>query len=387
METAMRLLCRKLGLLMMGLLLAASPLLAAKGLLAVGPAEVKKLHVLLVFDTEDEALGDSLKIDEQRMRHFLKETIPQDRLSLTVLKGKDVSPERILAHYRKVKPDPGDGLMFFYGGHGGTDKVKGHFLQLSCGIDLPRSDLRKAMEAKKTPLVLLVTDCCSTPQKIATVKTRNIGDPRGAKAIHPTVRCLLFQARGTIDVTAATNNASWSDNEKGGLFTRSFCQLMKADGKSLDTNRDGLVSWREFFPRLQNETEAIFKSWSKELRARGARIDTRTQKPSSFSLGEDVQGAARTFAVVGIENGTKLMIAYRWRWSGQQDWNDHSLATGEKKVHFLLLMNSQQVLPELEVEINGKMRPPLKADRWSGEGDPKFDDGKPYRLGPRKKAS
>jgi hypothetical protein len=376
----MRVVYRKLGLLMTGLLFSAAPLLAAP------PAEVKKLHVLMVFDTEDEALGDSLKIDEHRMRHFLKETIPQNRLSLTVLKGKDVTPERILAHYNQASPDTADGLMFFYGGHGGTDKVKGHFFQLSCGIDLPRSDLRKAMEAKKTALVLLVTDCCSTPQKIATVRPRKLETPPGAKVIHPTVRCLLFQARGTVDVTAANNNASWSDNEQGGLFTRSFCRLMKTNVKVLDTNRDGVVSWREFFPRLQSETEGIFKSWSRELRARGAKIDTRTQKPSSFSLGNDV-ASGRTFAVVGIENGTKRTIAYRWRWTGQQAWNDDSLAVGEKKVHFLPLKDTQQALPDLEVEINGRMMPSRKAGKWSGEGDPKFDDGRSYLLGARKKAT
>jgi len=372
----MRLPCRGIGLIGMGLLLAASPLAAAP------PAEVAKLHVLLVFDTTDEALETSLKIDEKRMRAFLRSTIPENRFSMTVLKGKKVTRQDILGHYQKAKPKAEDGLLFFYGGHGATDPVKKHYFQLAIGEDLPRADVRKAMEAKKTALVMLLSDCCSTPQKITGVVQRDIQSLEGTKQIHPTVRCLLFQARGTVDVTAATDAPSWSDNLQGGVFTRTLCKMMTKDVKSLDGNGDGFVTWREFFPRLQRDTQDTFKTWKVDMTARGANIDTGTQKPSSFDLGKE--GSA-SYAVVGIENGTTRTLVYRFRWMGESEWKDASLAMGERKVHFLLLKDAQQALPDLEFEINGRMLPSRKAGKWTGEGTPSFDDGRSYRLGPRKK--
>jgi hypothetical protein len=377
-ETAMRSPCRVSFLAATAILVLVGPppLMAA-------PKEVTKLHALLVFDTADDALSDSLEIDESRVFSLLTNKIPQDRVSITVLKGKQVTPARILDHYRRAKPKAEDGLLFFYGGHGATDPdKKQHYFQLACGENLLRSSVRTAMESKKTALVVLLSDCCSTPQKIATVKTRKIQSPRSVKQIHPTLRCLLFKSRGTVDVTAATDAPSWSDNLEGGLFTRALCKMMTKDVKSLDADGDGLVTWREFFPRLQEETEGIFKTWSVDMKARGARIDTKTQKPSSFDLGA---GEPVAYAVVGIENGTTRTIAYRFRWKGEQEWNEASMATGEKKVHFLAVKGGQEALPDLEIEINGRTMPARKAGKWTGEGKPSFDDGLSYRLGPRKK--
>jgi len=382
----MRLTCRKLALIALVLVLAGSPLAAAP------PPEIKKLHVVLVFDTGDDFLAPSLEKDEKRICKLLRETIPQDRMSLRVLKDKQVTPETILGHYRSAKPDANDGLLFFYGGHGATDTVKKqHFFQLACGKDLPRAVVRKAMKEKKTALVLMLTDCCSTPEKMtAGLEPRDVRAPRPRpKELHPTVRCLFFQARGTIDVTAATNAPSWSDTMEGGLFTRTLCKMMTKPVKSLGGNGDGLVGWREFFPRLQKETEAVFKSWSKNLKARGEKgIDSLTQKPAAFALGQDVV-AGQTFAVVGIENGTKFEIAYRYRWTGEEEWKDAVLAIGERKPHFVTLKDGQQTLPRLEVEIKGRKAPlpALKSGRWSGERTPSFDDGRVYRLGPQKKES
>src|SRR2546427_343578 len=77
--------------------------------LTAAPAELKKLHVLMVFDTNDEGLESSLKIDEWRMRRALTETIPADRCTVSVLKGDDVTPERILGYYSALKPNSDDG--------------------------------------------------------------------------------------------------------------------------------------------------------------------------------------------------------------------------------------------------------------------------------------
>src|SRR5437762_3577308 len=85
---------------------------------------------------------------------------------------------------------------------------------LAC-FDLPqdkkplfRHEVRGAMEARGAGLVLLLTDCCSTPRKLPPLLTESKGMVERARTLRPTVRSLLFQARGTVDITAATDNAS-----------------------------------------------------------------------------------------------------------------------------------------------------------------------------------
>ena len=84
---------------------------------AAGPEELRKLYILMVFDTVDMDLGPSLISDQKRMTKLWQATIPADRYSLTVLTGKQVTGEKIFDHYKKLKGKitPKDGLVFFFG--------------------------------------------------------------------------------------------------------------------------------------------------------------------------------------------------------------------------------------------------------------------------------
>jgi hypothetical protein len=251
--------------------------------------ELKKIHVLMVIDTHDKELAPSVKIDERRVRWMLRQTIPSGRYELTTLAGPRATKANILAHYRAHRAGRDDGLVFFYAGHGARDKWSDKaYLNLGKGGPLLRDNLVRAMEAKRTGLVLLMTDCCSSPESYreALIHSRAVTAPPVTKTIHPTVRALLFQARGTINLTAATDNASWGDPEKGGLFTRSVCRMLTTPVRDLDADGDGTVTWAEFFPQLREETESLFGSWRKEMVARGEKVDERKQIPRAFSLGK-----------------------------------------------------------------------------------------------------
>jgi hypothetical protein len=379
---------RSLGILVLGLVLtgAASADTPVNPRTAPPPRrpELKKLHVLMVFDTNDKLLSNSLAIDERRLKLFLKTNIPQDRYSLTIIKGDDVTPDAILNHYRDLKLASGEGLLFFYGGHGATDpETKQHYFKLACGKNLPRTTVRKAMEARQSSSVILLSDCCSTFRPINKIQSKTTGkglidETPAAKELSPAVRCLLFQSTGTVDVTAATDNASWSDNEKGGLFTRSICGLLKRPIKQLDVDRDGFLTWKEFFPQLQNETQYLFRSWSKEWTARGETIEGEPQKPRSFLLGE------RTYAVVGIRNGRDEAVGYRWRWQGEESWNEERLEPGKEKVHFRPLPSDEETLPVLQVKLATGGGGELKPRKWRGVGEPSAKNASIQLIKPKK---
>jgi hypothetical protein len=186
----------------------------------------------------------------------------------------------------------------------------------------------------------------------------------------------LFQARGTVDITAATDNASWSDNLAGGLFTRSIARMFQQPIRVLDGNKDGFVSWREFYPQLRDETRSLFGAWRKEMLSRGETIDERKQVPHAYGLG-------KAFAVVGIENATRGELTYRWRWAGQEQWHETRLAAGQKKVHTRPVGPSEASLPVLEAKVDGvKKTASLKPIEWTGEAAP-VELARHYRIRPR----
>lgn len=360
--------------------LALSLMLAVSGCASVAsaqPVELRKLHVLMVLDTSARELATSLQIDEKRVLRLWSETIPESRRSVTVLKGDQATRKDVLAYYDRLTLAPDEGLVFYYGGHGARDeKTNKPFFDLKKGSPLLREELLQAMLAKKAPLVVLLTDCCSLAQEFQgdLVEERSVRSR--ITTLQPTVRCLLFQARGLIDLTAATDNASWSDNLTGGLFTRSICRLLQEPIKTLDGNKDGFVTWREFYPQLRDETQSLFGDWRKKMMARGEKVGERKQMPHAYALGQ-------VSAVVGIENATKKPLAYRVRWTGQEDWSDVTLRPGEKKVHALRVPASRLTVPELEASLPGvRTVRTLKAREWVGDGEPK-DLAMHYRIRPR----
>jgi len=85
--------------------------LAAEAGSAPAP-ELQKLYALLVVDTQAN-LGDSVRVDNERMKHLLLTGIPRERLHITVLTEKDVTYNKIVAYYRNLKVSSSDVLLFY----------------------------------------------------------------------------------------------------------------------------------------------------------------------------------------------------------------------------------------------------------------------------------
>jgi hypothetical protein len=348
------------------------------------PAELKKVRILMVFDTSSDDLASSLAIDERRVKEMLQDTIPPQRYQLTVLRGKQVTRERILNHFKALSTNRQEGLVFFYGGHGAMDRTRGHYFELRAGKGAPllRSELRKTMEAKGAGLVLLMTDCCSTPKKLKAMFKERAPDDAGRPptTIHPTIRALMFRARGTVDITAATDSASWSDDSEGGVFTRTLCNHLTRHPKKLGFRTDRLLSWREFFPLLQRQTEKAFKSWATEMKRRGHVVDDTNQKPHAFSLGNPNTADDRLYAVVSFINKSGKPVRYRYRWTNDPTWRNGTIGVNGKVHHSQPLPLLGKVV-KLEAKIEGvRSVLHLQPRRWTGSGKPGYADGREYTI-------
>jgi Caspase domain len=287
------------------------------------PPDLGKLHALLVVDTLS-GLGESVKVDGENIDHLLSSRLPRDRADIVVLTGKDVTATAILSYYRGLNVGPNDALLFYYAGHGATDAKQGHFMALQdlAAQPLLRSDLKKAMQQKQPSLIVILTDCCSTSFHLPGKTRRVFADKGTAATVDPLLRCLLYQSRGVVDITAASGNASFGDDHEGGIFTRTFAKLVADGTAGSDGNNDGFVTWSEFFGRLQARTQGVFVTWAQHQRARGEDVDQTSQKPMAFSLGT----AADASAVVGLHNATASALAYEYRWAGTTSWQNGQIA-------------------------------------------------------------
>jgi hypothetical protein len=350
--------------------------------------EQTRVRALLVIDTNS-SLGDSVTIDRSHVESLLHDGIPQSQYDVTVLQGDRVTRENILNYYRKLKTDPSETLLFFYAGHGATDpKTRQHYFCLQAprkNLVLTRAELRQTMQSKQAGLVVLLTDCCSNyytmPRRRATVTA--VPPP---KTIRPVLKCLLFQHKGLVDVTASELEPSWGDDNEGGVFTRTLTRLMSRDLKSLDSNEDGFVSWKEFFPVLQKATRTTFVKWADEQRRlNGQRIDQRSQKPHAyFPLPDGARsGGEKAYAVVSLTNRKTEPVQFRYRWSGTTGWHQEILASGKTTTLLCQLSDADPVLPVLELQEDGESKiERLEARRWTGPGTPAFMDGKRYSIRP-----
>jgi hypothetical protein len=142
----------------------ATVLLLSPGVIRAQPVdEAARVRVLLVLDTDDEE-GATWGLDGTNVRTVFEASFKRQQLggryTLEVLTGRDVNPEHILAYYKGLQVAANETLLFYYSGHGGYHRNKGHFLALTHG-PLYRRDLLAAMQAQRPRLVVVLTDCCS----------------------------------------------------------------------------------------------------------------------------------------------------------------------------------------------------------------------------------
>jgi hypothetical protein len=155
---AARLYAFKLGLVILAVALLIVPCAAL-----AQTAEAAKVHVLLVLDTDDRE-GLTWGLDGENMKALIENMVKRQGLEGRVIighfTGAKVTARYVLDFYNKLDLGPDDALMFYFSGHGGYDKTKGHFMAFKRGM-LFRNDLLAAMDKKKPRLRVVLTDCCA----------------------------------------------------------------------------------------------------------------------------------------------------------------------------------------------------------------------------------
>ncbi len=253
------------------------------------------LFVLMVIDN-DSNLTEYVDADQRALSKLLNEAFATrpHRLSLEVLDRRKAAPGDVLKHYTqtlKKKVLAGhDTLFFFYSGHGATLGAKGHCLTMTHGV-LARNDLLRAMQALNPRLIVALTDCCS---KEVLAKNRAGRIPPNPRATWPVMDQLFFSHKGVADINGCeADSFSWNFGDdqgvaKGGTFTVALTPLLCARPETFGV-KDGLVTWADFAPRLQQDTDRLFQQIKKAAvqADAGSQIGMQQKQwPQVFSLGE-----------------------------------------------------------------------------------------------------
>ncbi len=242
-----------------------SPTATAQG------AEAARLHVLLVIDSQGKNAGplgimtDGVNL-QRAFQEFFRDQGLTRRATLTVLSGARATPQSVLTYYRNLKTGPSDAVVFFYSGHGATDRRRGHMLTLRWGT-LLRQDLRRAMTRQRPRLAVILTDCCAdltglrrsvAEEELARTEMPLLPERAPTRGGGTVARQLFLQHRGLVDINAAQTGKSASGTaQRGGFFTSSLITLLSQPLEAIDVNRDRFVEWREFFPAVQRQTQRV----------------------------------------------------------------------------------------------------------------------------------
>jgi hypothetical protein len=245
-------------------------------------AEATRLRILLVIHTNGEVAGREcgFGVDGDAMQRMLEENLKkqglENRYTLDVLSGDDVTASRVLGYYRNLKAQASETLFFFYSGHGILNSNHEHVMTMN-GRSLRRTELLTTMARHDPRLIVVLTSACANVPG-ETVKNDPAKQPADAQATRtqppPTVRAgdgavlrqLLFQQQGVVDVNAArVAEYGWGHPDLGGtFFTVALTQLLGGSVAHLDRNKDNRVEWSEFYAHLRFQTARLASTHGNE---------------------------------------------------------------------------------------------------------------------------
>ncbi len=377
----------------------AALLLVALGAAPAGAAErPPHLYALLVCDTASN-LTAAVRLDQKRMTELFERQMPEDRCSVVVLKGADVTPQRVRKYYDELKPGPNDALVFYFTGHGAIRDGNSYSFELQSDgapskFPLGRADVRKMMTAKKTRLAVLLTDCCANKERLpppppvagAPLASRAL-DSRPAKP-SAFMQSLFFDCAGLSDITAATRDVALCDPDRGSYFTIALTAAA--------AQKTAPATWEALLEQVRQRTATYHREGLRKGLADPLEPGQKLQTPEALSLAKSLGGpvaakptapkpeapaprAKAVFGAVAMENTSAAPLEVRLRWADSEKWLS---ATLPPKKRVLLTRGADKggrTVP-LVVEVAGAERR-LEAKRVEAEVAPKdFAQGQYHDL-------
>lgn len=238
-------------------------------------AKAGDLYAIIACDTDDERLGQAMKIDRENLTHLLKGLFEDPnvkmpgQLHLKVFEGRDVTDANIRGYLAGLRDQVknSDTVFFFFSGHGGESNWANQRLQFTHDKKTyPRFYYEEAINALGPRLRILVCDCCAHhPRDIKNFVGKGKPGEQAARTsgfrAHPDVfRQLFFEGDQWVMLASSKKGTPsyGSNKEVGGYFTNAFVTCLSMSPDQIDADSKGVVTWEKFFNKVKNQTQAIY---------------------------------------------------------------------------------------------------------------------------------
>ena len=224
------------------------------------PAEADRVHIVLLVAGADSNIGNADMADVEAMRHAVSTSFAGDKRRVVFhdltgknpTTGKHYTGPQILQHLKQMKVGHNDTVLVFHSGHGGIQDKNhpeaSHILTVDGGR-VGRKDIMDAVLTHQPRALIILTDCCSSfmgSQVSLTDETVNT----------KTVRNLLLRPVGVISITAAEDGKEAQATYKGTNPANAGSAFTVALTRLWYRHDVTFTSWKTFFPKLRQETNA-----------------------------------------------------------------------------------------------------------------------------------
>ena len=274
-------------------------LLAIVFILSVQLLQARSIQPIIVIadnypNPANNKIAGSMKINLKYMKYFIKKLKASGAITVktpVIIKGRSATGRNMMDAIKKAKVGKNDVLFVYYGGHGGMSRGK-TFIYACDEKMLLRSDLEKAMKAKKSRLKILITDCCSS--SIDTMPSERAFSLRSGNT-KKNLKTLFNNYKGFYHITAATEGEyGWGSSVGGGYFTEALIS------KVLTQNPP--ASWENVSVNTRALTVKTFKrsyrwisdSYKTDMKKKGIK----GQHPKTYSLPKLVRDSGGTETTV-----------------------------------------------------------------------------------------
>lgn len=187
-------------------------------------ADEPRFHLLIVADTNDPSIGESVKADLNWVEDIFRGNVPAAQLRVATLSENRVTPQQILAAAGGLAVRPKEDVaVFYYSGHGAFDRRADEHVLLPGRQRLLRKEVRAALERLRPRLAVLMTDTCSVflPSPVPTPMLPP------AERVSPLFRALFLQPTGLIDISCTRPGEVARGDSNGGYFTWALWQFVE----------------------------------------------------------------------------------------------------------------------------------------------------------------
>jgi len=176
------------------------------------------LHALIVVDTDDRSVGESVKIDLQNMQNLMRDIsqYTEMRENTQQISGNDVTRGNVNSAINNLSVGSNDVVFFYYSGHGfNPGRSKWPAMSLNDG-SLTLKEVKATLKRKKPRLLIVMADTCNS---FTGGRFPPLGSARGSD----NYKELFLKYQGVITASSSKpGQYSWGNERIGGLYTYQF---------------------------------------------------------------------------------------------------------------------------------------------------------------------